>query len=131
MAGGAQRLRARLNVRLGWRGLAIACGFAGLMMASAGAAIFPVTVRLTAPIVCPAGTVESVVITRTSRTSKGSTSMTWNLVCIDREGGGKHIGAGHTFLLLIPLWTAFFLLLAYTRRGVRHLIARLRPRPAA
>jgi len=113
-------------VKVGYGCLLAIIAFVALMVATVGMAIVPVSQRLTAPIVCPAGYTESVVVTYTSRSSDG-VSMSSELYCIDAADGRPVEASGFlTFLVsflgvLLALLSPLVLLALFgtVRRALR------------
>lgn len=75
-----------------------AAGIFALIVAANIQTCFPAGKRLSAPVVCPSGTVTSVVV-RGTTTNQGKTSQTSTLICIDADGGGRPASGGLIFLL--------------------------------
>jgi hypothetical protein len=63
-------------------------------------AIVPVSNRLTAPLLCPAGTARSFVVSYTEHPKPGTTSFKSELVCEGADGKLERTGAFMTWLVL-------------------------------
>lgn len=71
-------------------------GLTGMMYAC-----IPVSQRLTSPVVCPAGTTESVVVAWDSHDGSGKSHAHSELYCIDGEGGGVEPSSVKILLALL------------------------------
>ena len=60
--------------------------FGALMLGVVGAAIAPAMLKLPAPLLCPEGTVEAVVVRTVSYPEPGTTSVSGRLHCLDAFG---------------------------------------------
>lgn len=60
--------------------------FLALMLGVVGAAIAPAALKITAPILCPDGTLEAVVVRSVSYPEPGTTSVSGRLYCLDSLG---------------------------------------------
>jgi hypothetical protein len=75
------------------------------MVGSAGIGMgLPVTLRATAPVVCPSGTARSLVVVTVSSYKPGQTSLTPELVCVDASGHAERPG-------MFRVMSAYFLML--------------------
>jgi hypothetical protein len=70
---------------------------------------FPGMMNLVAPVICPAGTKDSVVVARWGGNAKGGKSLKSQLWCIDAEGGGRHASDFKAFLVFALAWSTLFL----------------------
>ncbi|MCK6526899.1 hypothetical protein L6R50_04845 [Myxococcota bacterium] len=80
--------------------------FAALMLSTAGVALVPAAHRLAAPVVCPGGTVESVVVRRVSHPVPGETHVSGELMCLDAAGCATRAEVLPTLATLFALSTA-------------------------
>ncbi|MBT9560959.1 MAG: hypothetical protein IV100_33350 [Myxococcales bacterium] len=71
-----------------------------LPLAAIVMAIVPVSKRLTAPILCPAGTVRAFVVSYTEHPKPGTTSFKSELVCEGADGKLDRTGAFMTWFVL-------------------------------
>lgn len=99
----------------------------GLIPTCGSLSAFPVGSRLAAPLVCPADTAESVVVSRWGGGTRGGNSLKWNLYCVSGQGHGTIPSLPKVFLTLFALWTA----IGAALYGVWRLVRRLRARPEA
>ena len=67
-------------------GLAGVIGFCALMLGVVGGSIFPGALRVAGPLLCPDGTVETVVVRHVSHPEPGTTSVHGVLHCLDASG---------------------------------------------
>ena len=89
--------------------------FFALMGAIVCGTAIPASLRLTAPVLCPADTTRSVVVTTVSHYRPGQTSVTADLVCIDVGGHPEKVGSfraiglmfavlfGGAWVLILPM----------------------------
>jgi hypothetical protein len=104
-------------------GLGLVVSFIAMVGSAAIGMGFPVTLRATAPVVCPAETARSIVVVTVSSYKPGQTSMTPELVCVDGSGHAERPGMfrvmGAYFLMLwVATWVVLSpgILLSFLRR---------------
>lgn len=100
--------------------------FLALMLGVVGAAIAPVLLKIPAPIVCPKGTVETVVVRTVSYPEPGTTSVSGRLHCLDSSGcettPSEGLVLGTLFAMAFGLVAILFVpLLLLARRPKRRL----------
>jgi len=96
----------------------------GLIPTCGSMGIVPVGTRIAAPLVCPSGTERSEVVSRWGGSSRGGSSLKWELYCLSPEGYGTIPSAPKTFFVLLGIWTGLWLALWYLLRGVSWLRSR-------
>jgi hypothetical protein len=94
--------------------------FIGLVVAG----LLPITMKITAPVVCPAGYVRTAIVEEISSDDEGGQSMTGCLYCIDKTGFPVRVREGGPLLVMGLLATAVLvaremLSAAFARRRLR------------
>jgi hypothetical protein len=86
--------------------------FTALMITVAVGAIFPASLQLAAPVVCPGGTSRAVVVTTVTHPQPGQTNMSADLVCLDAQGLPERAGFLRTWGTAFGFcWLASFFLI--------------------
>src|SRR5687767_3078381 len=89
----------------------VGTAFLGLMLAVIPAAVFPGSLRLVSPLVCPSGTARSVVVRTVTHPAPGETSITGELICIGADRRPERAGFLRTAAALFGLcWLLSFVL---------------------
>ena len=96
----------------------------GLVPTCTTMAAFPGGSRFAAPLVCPSGTSHTEVVARWGGSSKGGSSLKWDLYCMTDAGYATVASGPRIFLGLLLVWSGVLLVLLFLVRGVRILTAR-------
>lgn len=120
--------------RLFWAGIAVAVlAVAALTVSAVGIAIWPGSMKLTAPVLCSSEQPDPFVV-RTTTTDSEGTSTNFSLFCMGDRGDFTEVGSWEPYgLLFLYTWGLFvaLALLLYARRLWRNwrLDRLTRPRP--
>jgi hypothetical protein len=94
-------------------GLVLLVSFIALIATVSIGMAVPVTLRATAPVLCPSGTERSIVVVTVSSYKPGQTSMTPELVCIDASGHAERPGMFRVLgVLFLMFWAGTWVLLS-------------------
>lgn len=102
--------------------IALIMAVAAITVASVGIAIWPGSMKLTAPVLCPSEQPDAHVVRTTTTTSDG-TSTSFSLFCMGERGDFIEIGTWEPYgLLFLYTWGLFvaLTLLFFLRRAWRH-----------
>ncbi|HEV7759931.1 MAG TPA: hypothetical protein VGO78_13115 [Acidimicrobiales bacterium] len=90
----------------------LALGVAAITVVSVGIAIWPGSMKLTAPVLCPADQPDPFVVRTTTSDSEG-TSTSFSLFCMGDRGDFTEVGSWEPYgLLFLYTWAAFVVLSA-------------------
>jgi hypothetical protein len=91
-----------------WGGVALlVLGVAAVTVVSVGIAIWPGSMKLTAPVLCPAEQPDPFVVRTTTSDSEG-TSTSFSLFCMGDRGDFTEVGTWEPYgLLFLYTWAAF------------------------
>ena len=124
--------------RLLWTTVGVlALGVAAITVVSVGIAIWPGSMKLTAPVLCPTDQADPFVVRTTTSDSEG-TSTSFSLFCMGDRGDFTEVGSWEPYgLLFLYTWAAFMVLSALLvvrigwRRRRRARAAATEPDPAS